>query len=299
MDGLDAVFYLLVVLFILTVGYLHVKTLLQKTEGFADVASSSPSAEPSDVETKIRAALDSYLDPAFCDVYAELRTVVGQNIQGNMLTPTDDTLKKVDAYLAKELTVKPLPCPVFTYPTGTDLEWLIFLNDLPTDIGAKYVLMCIYAQREMKFRAGNVKIALSRGTPVPDEQKDAAEKIRLMKKVILSAFPTEGFDSIIGICPVSVQDTRRMEAKYAGCKMPDDMSPEEIAQSVDNILKKMEEDKKKTLAEKYISPDIDVDPFLQDAKINSDYVKKMAAKALDGTLIYEMPQPSPSSSPTS
>jgi len=294
MDGLDAVFYLLVVLFILTVGYLHVNTLLQKTEGFDDLPSTA--ADTSDIEKKIREALDPYLDPAFCNVYAQLRSVVAQNIQGNMLTPTEDTLKKVDAYLAKEITLPPLPCPVFTYPTGSDLEWLIFLNSLPTDIGAKYVLMCIYAQREMKFRATNVKIALSRGTPIPEAEKDTAEKLRLMKKVILSALPTEGFDSIIGICPVSVQDTRRMEAKYAGCKMPDDMTDEEIAQSVANILKKMAEDKIRILSEKYISPVIDITPFLQDAKVNSDYLKKMSAKALDGSLIYEMPQPSPSPS---
>ena len=294
MDGLDAVFYLLVLAFIFTVGYLHVKTLLDKTEGFDDLPSTP--APPSDIEKKIRTALNPYLNPAFCTVYNDLRAIIAQNIQGNTLTPTAETLKKVDAYLAKELTVKPLPCPAFTYPTGSDLEWLVFLNDLPTDIGAKYVLMCVYAQREMKFRAANVKIALSRGTPIPEKDKDSAENIRIASKILLSALPTEGFNSIIGICPVSIQDTRRMEAKYAGCKMPDDMTDEEIAQSVENILKKMDEDKRRILAEKYISPDIDVVAFLQDAKINSDYLKKMSAKALDGSLIYEMPQSSPSPS---
>jgi hypothetical protein len=294
MDGLDALFYILVLLFILTVGYLHVKTLLQKKEGFDVPAKSSQSTSPtpSDVEKKIRAALDPYLDPDFCDVYTQLRAVVAQNIQGNTLKPTEETLQKVATYLAREITLTPLPCPVFTYPTGTELEWLVFLNGLPTDIGAKYVLMCVYAQREMKFRADNLKIALDRGTPVPDEEKDAAETKRIADKIILSALPTEGFTSIIGICPATVQDTRRMERKHAGCLMPDDMTHEEIVQSVNNILQKMSDDKKSILREKYISPDLDVKPFLQDAKVNSDYLKKMSAKALDGSLIYEMSSPS-------
>lgn len=287
MDSLDAVFYTLVLLFILTVGYLHVKTLVR--EGFEGSTSGSGSPGPSAVEETIRAALDVYTDPAICEVYTQLRAVVAQNIQGNMLTPTADTLAKVDAYLAKEITLPPLPCPVFTYPTAkSELEWLVFLNELPTDIGARHVLMAVYAQREMKFRANNVKIALDRGTPVPDAKKDEAEMKRIAAKVLLSALPTEGFTSIIGICPVSVQDTRRMEKETAGCKLPEDMTHDEIVESVNNILQKMEEDKKKILAEKYISPDLDIAPFIADAKINSDYLKKMSAKALDGSLIYEM-----------
>jgi len=293
MDGLDAVFYSLVVLFILTLSYLHVKILLDKgKEGFDTMSSgSSPSGSPgpSAVEQTIRTALDRYTDPALCDVYTQLRAIIAQNIQGNTLTPTADTLTKVDAYLAKEITLPPLPCPVFTYPTAkSELEWLVFLNALPIDIGARHVLMAVYAQREMKFRATNVKTALARGTPVPDAEKDEAEIKRISNKVLLSAFPAEGFSSIIGICPVSVQDTRRMEKKHAGCTMPEDMTHDEIVQSVDNILQKMEDEKKKILAEKYISPDLDLTPFIADAKKNSDYVKKMSAKALDGSLIYEM-----------
>ena len=53
----------------------------------------------------------------------------------------------------------------------------------------------------------------------------------------------------------------------------------------------MQDDKKKILMEKYISPDIDISPFLSDAKISGDYIKKMSAKAIDGTLIYEMSSP--------
>ena len=70
--------------------------------------------------------------------------------------------------------------------------------------------------------------------------------------------------------------------------MPEDLTHDEIVESVSNILKKMSHDKKKILGEKYISPTLDVAPFIADAKVNSDYIKKMADKALDGSLIYEM-----------
>jgi len=284
MDGLDAVFYILVAVFLFTLGYLHIKAFTT-TEGFETVSSKPPTSR---VEQQIRAALDPYLNPDLCDVYSQLRSVIAQSIQGNNLTPTADTLTKVEAYLATEITLPPLPCPAFTYPTGTDLEWLIFLNGLPTDIGARFVLMAVYAQRELKFRANNVKAALARGTPVPEEKKDDAEKLRILNKVLLSALPTEGFTNIIGICPVSVQDTRRMEKANAGCIMPDDLTHEEIVQSVSNILNKMSADKVAILGEKYISPNLDVRSFIADAKVNSDYLKKMAAKALDGSLVFEM-----------
>ena len=293
MDGLDALFYCLILVFLGTIAYMQLQTLSSKeTEGFATASSpaaAAAAAKSSVVEKKIRKALDPYLNSDLCEVYTELRKVLAQGIQGNELTPTADTLQKVNAYLTKELTTAPLPFPSFTYPTGkAELEWVNFLNEVPTDIGAKFVLMSLFAQRELAFRAKNVKLALNRSLPIPDSEKDADEKVRISKKVLLSAFPTEGFDSIIGICPVSVQDTRRMEAKYAGCKMPDDMTHEEIVQSVDNILQKMSADTKTILGQKFISPDIDVKPFIADAKKSSDYLKTMKAKSLDGSLVYEM-----------
>ena len=109
MDGLDAGFYILVAVFLFTLGYLHVKALTT-TEGFESVpsatpASSSSSIPTSQVEQQIRAALDPYLNPDLCDAYTEIRSVLAQSIQGNTLTPTADTLTKVEAYLAKEITL--------------------------------------------------------------------------------------------------------------------------------------------------------------------------------------------------
>ena len=322
MDGLKGIFSCLVILFIVTVVYLHVNQLIkgratddshamnatEAIEGFAEEATGT-----SEVEILIRKALDPYLKPEFCDAYTEIRSVVAQSIQGDSKPPTDDTLKKVDAYLAKELTVPVLQCPVFTYPTAkSELEWLVFLNGLPTTIGASFMVMVVYAQGELEFRANNVRFALEREPIIEDSLKEKAEQFRISKKITISSVAedslkekaekfrilkklmnpslakAEGFENIIGICPVTVQDTRRMEKKNAGCIMPEDMSHEEIVQSVVNILKKMESDKESILASKFISPDIDVSAFLKSATENSIYLKKMKAKALDGTLATEM-----------
>jgi hypothetical protein len=288
MDGLNAIFYCLILIFLATIAFLQVNRLYVK-EGFADSATASSASGSSSVEATIRAALDPYLNSDMCSLYTQLRTIIGQGIQGNENPPTPETLTKVDAYLKQELTVAPLPCPAFTYPTAkAEIEWLVFLNELPVDIGGRYVLMAIYAQRELKFRAKNIKLALSRSVPIPDSQKNDAEAKRMSKKVLLSALPTEGFTSIVGICPVSVQDTRRMEAKHASCKMPEDLTHEEIVESVDNILKKMAAEKDLLLGKKFIATDIDVSPFIKDALESSEYLKTMKAKALDGSLIYEM-----------
>ena len=301
MDGLKAVFYCLLAVFLYTVAYMHTNEL-NKPEGFIDTPVSS------DVEKKIRSVLDPYLNSDMCDIYTEVRNIVAQSIQGNANPPTEDTKKKVEAYLKKEIGLPPLPCPAFTYPTAkAEIEWLVFLNGIPSTIAASYILMAIYAQRELKFRAGNVRTALDRGVPVPEDQKDVAETTRLqnareeskktsgmfgkavsVNKYILTGLPTEGFETIIGLCPATIQDSRRAEKANASCTMPEDMSHEEIVRSVDTLLQKISADKKSILTEKYISPDIDVSAFVRDAKVNSDYLKKMKAKALDGSLVYEM-----------
>lgn len=271
-------------------------------EGFYDTPPSPTSA----IQTKIKSALDKYLNDDLCAVYVQIRKILAENIQGDTKEPTADTLDKVEKYLATELTVPPLPCPTFKYPSAkADLEWVVFLNEIPTDIGARFKLMAIYAQRELKFRAQNVKDGLARKTLVPESQKDDAEKMRIAMKHVLSAFPTEkeGFigiqdiqgiqgikaiPRIIGICPMTVADSRRLEKKGSTCTLPEDLTPEEIEIAVNGILEKIVSDTNSVLASKYIDPAIDVTPFIADAKVNGDYITKMKAKALDGSLLMEM-----------
>jgi len=287
MDGLKGIFAVLVLVFLVTLVYLHRdafpsrKPNVYVKEGFDTGAEST-------VESTIRAALDPYLNDDLCSIYTELRVVLAQMIQGNDNPPTADTLKKVEAYLTTELTVPPLPCPAFTYPSGSDIDWLNFLNGIPPEIGGTFVLMIVYAQRELAFRVKNIKTALARGTPVPETDKDKAELIRMAMKIMLSSLPTEGFDSIIGICPMNVQDTRRMENAAKSCIMPDDMTQDEIVSSVNTLLQTIKEKKSSLLASKYISPDLDIAAFLKDAKASSDYLKLMKAKAMDGSLAMEM-----------
>jgi hypothetical protein len=284
MDGLDAVFILLVLSFILILGYVY-STVFPITEGFTDSSSSSPTPV-SDVELRIRSALDPYLNDDLCTIYSEMRKVLGQSIQGNSSPPTPATIKKVDATLTTEITQPPLPCPAFTYPTGhSEVEWINFLNGIPVTIGGTFVLMAIYAQRELAYRVNTIKTALDGGIPIAEANKDDAEKQRILNKTILSSMPTEGFTSIIGLCPMTTQAAAAAAAGSSPCTMPTELTHDEIVQSTTNILAKIDEQKTSILSAMYISPTIDVKPFLADALKNVLYLKSLISKASDGTLV--------------
>jgi transcriptional regulator with XRE-family HTH domain len=295
MDGMNAIFFMLVLIFIGTITYLQVKLFKGRTEGFIGSTSSSPG--PSTVEVTIRAALDQYLNSELCDVYVIIRNYLGQYLQGDTNPPTKETLVQVEEYLTREITLAPLPCPAFKYPKAkAELEWLVFLNELPTDIGARFVLMAVYAQRVARFYVKNIQTVIDGNAPLPESQISADEHARITNKILLSALPAEGFASIIGICPVSVQDTRRAEAASKRCTMPEDLTHDEIVQSVKNILEEMKKKKINILTEKFIDPNIDVIPFIKDAKDNSNYLNALKTKATDGTLVQYLMESSPMSS---
>jgi hypothetical protein len=310
MDGLKLVFYCLVGVFIITLIHRYRLSFVDRIEGFASPSDSLPRSV---VEQTIRSALDKYLNTDMCLIVIQLRTVIAQNIQGNQNTPTADTLAKVDEYLTREIGIAPIQCPAFTYPTAnSEVEWLVFLSGIPTNIGAAYILMAIYAQQQLSFYAKKVKTAIATGKVIPESENGQAERIRIenaraydrglqsvsrmggiipVNRYILSAMPTEGFESIIGLCPATVQDTRRAEKKNKeneSCIMPEDMSHEEIVKAVDTLLQKMLADTRSILAEKYISPTIDTVPFIQDAKVNAEYLKSTMVKALDGSLLTDI-----------
>jgi hypothetical protein len=290
MDGLDAVFYLLVLGFILTIGYMYLTHFFPSIEGF-----ESTSSKVSEVEVKIRAYLDQYLSDDLCTIYTEMRNVLVKAIQENSLPPTPDTLTKVEASLKKELTVTPLACPPFTYPTGhSEVEWINFLNSIPVNIGAVFVIMAVYAQRELAYRVNNIKSSLAGQDIIPEEKKNDAEKLRLLTKTVLSSLKTEGFDSIIGLCPIAAQAARTSSP----CSMPQDLTPEEIVETMENIFKKMDEQKSTILSSMYIAPDIDVKPFIADALKNAVYIKNLVSKASDGTLIDHLMETASTASPS-
>jgi hypothetical protein len=299
MDGLDAVFVFLVAGFIFTLCYLYAFHLFPNAEGFTNSSTpSSSSISPStisEVELTIRSALDKYLNADLCSIYKQMRTVLAQSIQGDSSSPTPDTLSKVEATLAKEITLPPLPCPAFTYPTGhSEVEWVNFLNGLPINIGATFVLMAIYAQRELAYRVNNINAALEGRDIISEDKKDDSEKLRIFTKTVLSSLSTEGFESIIGLCPIAAQEAR----VSSPCSMPQDLTHEEIVQSTNNILKKMEDQKNSILTSMYISPTIDVTPFIQDALKNVKYLKGLISMASEGTLVDHLLASASSTSPT-
>ena len=312
MDGLKLIFPLLVGVFLLT-GILFYKGILLKTyEGFDTSVSPStatPTKPRSAVETAIRAALDPYVSSDLCSIYDSIRVNAGIYIQKNDKPFTAETLSQVEDYLTKELTLPPLPCPAFKYPSAkADVEWIKFYNEIPVDIGARFILMVAYAQRELHVRAASIKSLLAGYPPIMDSSSGPREASRIADKIMIESLPSalaaEGFENIIGICPMSVADTRAAEKAAASCKMPDDMTPEEITTAVANITAKIKATTASILAPKFISPNLDTKAFIEDAKKNRDYLENFQKEAaepdyLDKVVAKIMASPSPSSSPSS
>uniref|UniRef100_A0A6C0L6F2 Uncharacterized protein n=1 Tax=viral metagenome TaxID=1070528 RepID=A0A6C0L6F2_9ZZZZ len=317
MDGLKLIFPLLVGVFLLT-GILFYSNILLKTyEGFDTSVSSSPSSSPSAspsaslkprsaVETAIRAALDPYVSNDLCSIYDLIRVNAAIYIQKNDKPLTPETLSQVEDYLTMQLSLPPLPCPAFKYPSAkADVEWIKFYNEIPVDIGARFILMVAYAQRELHTRAASIKSLLAGYPPIMDSSSDGREATRIADKIMIESLPSalaaEGFENIIGICPMSVADTRASEKAAAACKMPDDMTPEEITKAVANITAKIKETTASVLAPKFISPNLDTKAFIADAKKNMDYLQTFQKEAAQPDYLDKVVAKivgSPSSSPT-
>ncbi len=168
--------------------------------------------------------------------------------------------KKVDAELALQIPGGPLPCPLLTYPkpTATDLEWLDFLQKLPSDFGARVVLMALYARN-----------TLQKGLTDILEIKNAAAQVKTQ-------------EPFTALCPPSVADTRRAERKnkeQAGCTLPEDAAPQVIKTNIEETLKKLVSEKTTILKGK------DVDPFLNlDTLVNEALAYKVEIEKEQATL---------------
>ena len=242
-------------------------------EGFEDTPQSSPLAQ------KIQTILKTFTgtkSKELCDLLQFIRkTKIDQALEKKYdeTKPIDENLppqelpsltqseaeKKVDAELALQIPGGPLSCPLLKYPkpTATDLEWLDFLQKLPSDFGARVVLMALYTRNTLQKALADII-----------EIKNEASKITTQ-------------EPFISLCPPSVADTRRAERKTketAGCTLPEDASPQQIKSAVEETLKKLSSEKLSILKGKNIDPLINVDTLVNEAialKIEIDTEKAL------------------------
>ena len=243
--------------------------LKQTTEGF----------EVSSVANQVRAVLDPMVAGAedICSIYKTIRQNIAKNEKAGQSISDAEVNIRVEKALALKIPGGALTCStgsketLLHYPreTATDLDWLDFVQKLPSDFGARVVFMALYARDSLKETAQGMKDALS-GKGAPQTQ--------------------EGFSSI---CPPDVAQTRRLEKQKqleAGCTLPEDMGPDQIKEQITKRLEKLVAERTSILKAKDVDPLIKIKPILDEAKVNQAYLEKTGKQAEEGTLEVNIPQ---------
>jgi hypothetical protein len=270
MDGvfeISGLSILLVVLsmafFIILMGMNSINSVYTKTpkkssiDGFADVSQT---------EVQIRAVLDEMDSKDLCPLFSVIRTNMMKNAKAGQDISDQEAAKRVEADLAIKIPGGALPCPLLTYPKAgsSDLEWLDFLQKVPSDFGARVVLMAVFAQGFLATTEQTMKLALSgNGTPPV----------------------AEGF----AICSPDVADSRRAEKQNKGstCTLPEDLGPDQIKEAVTKLLKDLVGNKTTILKSKKIDPLLDIKPLITQAKVSAAYLSKKSEQAQNGDLEME------------
>jgi len=237
-------------------------------DGFQDVAKAG-------AEEQIRAVLDPMIVPEICPLYTTIRTNMKKNeMAGENGATAQEAEKRVEASLAIKIPGGALPCPLITYPRSgaSELDWLDFIQKVPTDFGARVVFMAIYAKEFLADKEKILKDTLSGDITVP--------------------MPEEGFV----VCTPDLADTRRAERSKKSaqsCTLPEDLTPEQIHEAIAVILKQLVSQKNTLLKEKKIDPLIDIRPLIKAATKSAAYINKKSEQAQSGTLQMNAPIKNP------
>jgi hypothetical protein len=285
MDGLSVLFGILTVLFLVVVVSMNIlgtqpKAKVQSIELDQEGFTSGNSPQPT-LGSKIKRVLDPlalYTNPEgtpipegkdLCDLFAQVRKSMGQNIRGMDTSMSDSELmKKVEAQLAIDIPGGALSCPLLQYPadTATDLEWLEWLMKVPTDFGARVVFMAAYAEQKL--------------TSVAQSMKDA-----LAGDVELPPLPKDGFADL---CTPMLAEKKRIDQRAATCKDPKSLSPQEIEAEAMKLLKTLVSEKTRILTSLPLKDRTMVpkDPIqsIRAAKVAAGYLNTQKQKAEAGTL---------------
>ena len=273
MDGLAILIGVLTFLFLLALLYMNYNNAKQESksigvDGFQDVAKAG-------AEAQIRAVLDPMIVPEICPLYTTIRTNMKKNeMAGENGATAQEAEKRVEASLAIKIPGGALPCPLITYPRSgaSELDWLDFIQKVPTDFGARVVFMAIYAKEFLADKEKILKDTLSGDVTVPMDE--------------------EGFL----VCTPDLADSRRAERSKksaASCTLPEDLTPEQIHEAIAVILKQLVSRKNTALKEKKIDPLIDIRPLIKAATKSAAYINKKSEEAQSGTLQMDGPIKNP------
>jgi hypothetical protein len=273
MDGLGILIGVLTFLFLLVLFYMNYNNAKQQSktigiDGFQDVVKAG-------AEAQIRAVLDPMIVPEICPLYTTIRTNMKKNeMAGENGASAQEAEKRVEASLAIKIPGGALPCPLVKYPRAgaSELDWLDFIQKVPTDFGARVVFMAIYAKDFLADKEKILKDTLSGDVTVP--------------------MPEEGFV----VCTPDLADTRRAERSkksVESCTLPEDLTPAQIHEAIAVILKQLVSQKNTLLKEKKIDPLIDILPLIKAATKSAAYINKKSEEAQSGTLQMNAPIKNP------
>ena len=262
-----------------------------QSEGFT---SADQESQPT-LGTKIKKVLDPlafYTNPVqpegtpipegkdLCTIFDKVRQSHSQSIKGMSTSMSDgELMKKVEAQLVIDIPGGALPCPLLQYPadTATDLEWLTWLQTIPSDFGARVVLMASYADDKLTIVANSLKDALAGDIELPELSKESfidavgfasadGRKFTLepghvkseewwsspppLGEVYPRHFMSMGSENFIdsSVCTPMLAEKKRIDQASATCTDPKTLSKEEIEAEVMRILKEIVSEKARILA---------------------------------------------------
>ena len=268
MDGLVVLLIALsLIFFVLMFGMNCINSFQVQKEGFSE-AKGEAKEGPSSVEVQVKAVLEPMDSKELCPLYKTIRSNMAKNEKAGQDISDQEVNRRVEASLALKIPGGALPCPLLNYPKAgsSDLDWLDFLQKLPSDFGARVVFMAIYAQGFLADKEKILKDALSgNGTPPV----------------------SDGF----AVCSPDLADSRRAEKnkKAQACTLPEELSPEQIKEAITKLLKDLVSNKTTILKSKQIDPLIDIKPLLTQAKVSATYVTQKSEEAQGGTLQMDGP----------
>jgi hypothetical protein len=274
MDGLSFLFGILTLLFLVAILGMNLANTSRVEEPFVD----SGSMAKSEIAIEIRENLDKlafYTSPdgsgsdgsRLCMVMSLIRMSMAENEAVGQNLSNAEISKRVETTLSTAIPGGVLPCPLLQYPSdsATDLEWLTWLQTVPTDFGARVVLMAVYADVTITSVANKMKDALSGNINIPSLQ---------------------GF---VDVCTPTMSEKKRSELEEKDCSLPESLTPAQIKEAVTKLLKKLVSEKERILAKTAkenpltLGP-IDVHTHIQNAIVAANYLNKQKQSLEAGTL---------------
>ncbi len=272
----DTVLEMEILLGLLTLAFLVVLFGMNTINGFRKTKSEgfqNEEKQTSPLAPQIKAVLDPMVAPAkdLCSVFTTVRKNMIKNEKTGQGISDQDAERRVDEALKLKIPGGALPCPLLQYPkdSSTDIEWLTWLQQVPADFGARIILMATYADKSLQTAAQGLRSALQGNL-------NAATQVN------------ESF----AVCPPDVAATRRAEKNKQApttCTLPEDAQPDQIQEQVTSLLKRLVSTKNQILKENNIDPNLNIEPLLQNAKVNQAYLEKQGKAAEEGTLSVNVP----------